>query len=73
MPNKLGKFRIDYSIHGAAVVATSERLTVNCLADGEIDHEIERLKKELDACGREMKRQARAHRDNVFLGRAEAD
>ncbi len=71
MTGKLGKFRVEYSMHGAAVIATADRLTCNCLAEGEIDAAIQSVKDDLDACAREMKRQARRYRDSAFLERAD--
>jgi hypothetical protein len=60
-----GKFKIEYGIHGAAVVAPTERLTVNCLGDGEIDHAIDRLVADLEQCRREMKLRAIKEKDAV--------
>ena len=69
MIGKLDLFRIECGIHGAAIIANTDRLTSNCLADGEIDWHIEALKADLDACGREMKRRAKKERDALFLQR----
>lgn len=61
-----GKFEIDYTIHGAAVVAPMKRLTVNCLGDGEIDYAIDALIANLEKCRREMKRRAVEEKDAIF-------
>ncbi|HEX9587767.1 MAG TPA: hypothetical protein VGA15_08480 [Bradyrhizobium sp.] len=42
-------------IHGARVVAVKEPLTPGCCDDGEIDANIELLKKDLDAVAVRMK------------------
>lgn len=62
-----GKFEIEYGIHGAAVVTKVERLTVNCLADGEIDFAVDALIADLERCRREMKRCAIKEKDAIFV------
>ena len=52
----LDKFHVEHGVHGARVMARSQQLTGNCIADGEIDTAIQMLKDDLDACAREMKR-----------------
>ena len=61
-----GKFEIEYGIHGASVVAKADRLTVNCLADGEIDFAVDALIADLERCRREMKRRAIKEKDAIF-------
>lgn len=61
-----GKFEIEYGIHGAAVAASVKRLTVNCLADGEIDFAIDSLVADLERCRSEMKRKAIKEKDAIF-------
>ena len=56
MTGILGKFYVEHSIHGARVMAGSNQLTADCLADDEIDAAVQMLKDDLDACANEMKR-----------------
>ncbi len=68
MTGILDKFYVEHGIHGARVMAHSQQLTGNCIADGEIDSTIEMLKGDLDACAREMKRLVKANRGSLFEG-----
>ena len=56
MPGILDKLHVEHGFHGARVIARSLELTSYCIEDREIDTAIERLKCDLDACGKEMKR-----------------
>jgi hypothetical protein len=56
MTGILDKFYVEHGIQGVRVMAHSNQLTSNCLADGEIDMAIQMLKDDLDACAKEMKR-----------------
>ena len=69
MIGKLDKFYIEHGMHGARVMAASDQLTNNCIADGEIDTAIQMLKDDLDACAVEMKRRVKAERNDLFKGR----
>ena len=60
------KFEIKYGIHGGSIVAKTNRLTVNCLADGEIDFAVDALIADLEKCRREMKRSAIKKKDAIF-------
>ena len=55
-------YRIEYDIHGATLWVGEERLTSACMGDGEVDHEIAMLKKDLDAMAKKMKTKIRAER-----------
>ena len=69
MSGILNKFHVEHSIHGAKVLARSQDLTPGCISDAEIDNNIEMLKDDLDACGREMKRLVRLNRSgSLFEG-----
>lgn len=67
MNGKLGKFYVEHGIHGARVMVQSHQLTAGCIADGEIDANIQALKDDLDACAREMKEKVAAERRSMFL------
>ncbi len=67
MTGKLDKFYIEHGIHGVRVMARSHQLTVGCIADGEIDSNIQLLKDDLDACAREMKRVIKRDRRALFV------
>jgi hypothetical protein len=67
MTGKLGKFYVEYGIHGGRVMTTSHSLTAGCLHNDEIDSAIQLLKDDLDACAREMKKQAIRKRDAFLL------
>jgi hypothetical protein len=56
MTGILDKLHVEHGVHGARVMARSLELTSYCLEDREIDLAIKRLKSDLDACGKEMKR-----------------
>ena len=56
MPGILDKLHVEHGFHGARVMARSLELTSFCIEDREIDTAIKRLKCDLDACGKEMKR-----------------
>ena len=56
MTGILDKFHVEHGIYGAKVLARSNQLTGDCLADADVDAAIQMLKDDLDACGREMKR-----------------
>ncbi|HEX8485177.1 hypothetical protein [Sphingomonas sp.] len=66
MSGKLDTFYIEHGIHGARVMTRSHQLTAGCIADGEIDANIQALKDDLDACAREMKRTVAAERRSLF-------
>lgn len=48
-------------------MARSHQLTAGCIADGEIDTNIQLLKDDLDACAREMKRVVKRDRRALFV------
>jgi hypothetical protein len=52
---KSDQLYVECGLHGARIMSTRLNLTPKCL-DGEIDANIQRLKDDLDACAREMKR-----------------
>ena len=56
MTGILDKLHVEHGFHGARVIARSLELTSYCIEDREIDTAIKRLKCDLDACGKEMKR-----------------
>ncbi len=56
MPGILDKLHVEHGFHGARVIARSLELTSYCIEDREIDTAIKKLKCDLDACGKEMKR-----------------
>ncbi|HZB69221.1 MAG TPA: hypothetical protein VE403_02550 [Sphingomicrobium sp.] len=69
MTGILDIFHVEYGIHGAKVVARSNQLTGNCLAEAEIETAIQMLKNDLDACAREMKRLVEVNsRGSLFEG-----
>ena len=69
MTGILDKFHVEHGLHGARVMARSQQLTGNCIADGEIDTAIEMLKDDLDACAKEMKRIVKVSRvGSLFEG-----
>ena len=61
-----GKFEIKYCIHGGSIFAKANRLTDNCLADGEIDSAVDALIAELEKCRRKMKQSAIKEKDAIF-------
>ena len=56
MTGILDKLHVEHGVHGARVMARSLELTSYCIEDREVDSAIKRLKGDLDACGKEMKR-----------------
>lgn len=69
MTGILGKFYVEHGVHGARVIARSDRLTADCNSDNAIDTNIQMLKDDLDACAREMKRLvALEQRGSLFAG-----
>ena len=69
MTGILGKFQVEYNVHGARVMARSQQLTGDCTEDGEIDAIILMLKDDLDACAKEMKRLVKVNRSgSLFEG-----
>jgi hypothetical protein len=56
MTGIIDKFRVEYGVRGAKILARSLDLTGYCVEDREIDAAVEMLKDDLDACAREMKR-----------------
>ena len=69
MTGILDKFYVEHDIHGARVMARSHNLTSGCIADGEIDTNIQMLKDDLDACAKEMKRLVKMNRSgSLFEG-----
>ena len=56
MTGILDKFQVAHGMHGARVMARSQQLTGDCVADTQIDAAIQMLKDDLDACAKEMKR-----------------
>ena len=56
MTGILDRLHVEHGVHGARVMARSLELTTYCIEDGEIDTAIKMLKRDLDACGKEMKR-----------------
>jgi hypothetical protein len=61
MTGILNKFHVEHDVHGGRVMARTHRLTASCTSDAEIDANIQMLKDDLDACGREMKRLAKVN------------
>lgn len=69
MTGILHKFYVEHGIHGTKVMARSQQLTRNCIADEEIDAAIRALKDDLDACAHEMKRRVAIERSgSMFEG-----
>jgi len=69
MTGILGKFQVEYNVHGARVMARSQQLTGDCTEGGEIDAIILMLKDDLDACAKEMKRLVKVNRSgSLFEG-----
>ncbi len=67
MTGILDKFYVEHSALGAKVMARTPQLTGH-LEDDEIDANIQMLKDDLDACGKEMKRVFRINRASLFEG-----
>ena len=67
MTGILGKFYVEHDINGARVMARSHHLTGSCIADDEIDANIQMLKDDLDACAREMKRLVKVNRSGALF------
>lgn len=55
MVKMLGTFDFEIDPNGACVTTTGQRLCSACLSDGEVDANINSLKKKLDAVGEKMK------------------
>jgi hypothetical protein len=69
MTGILDKFVVEHGLHGARVMARTNQLTGDCVADDEIDTAIQMLKDDLDACAREMKRRVALNgRGSLFEG-----
>jgi hypothetical protein len=69
MTGILDKFYVEHGINGARMMARSLQLTAGCIADAQIDANIQALKDDLDACGKEMKRRvALERRGSMFEG-----
>lgn len=68
MVGKLGKFRVEYGVHGASIHAVSNKLTPSCLSEGEIAECVDALKADLDACAREMNRRAKSEYEKFMRG-----
>ena len=69
MTGILDKFYVEHGMHGVRVMARSNELTSNFIADGEIDTAIQMLKDDLDACAKEMKRIVEVNqRGSLFEG-----
>jgi hypothetical protein len=49
------RFGFEIDICGARVVVTREPICSCCLTDGEVDHQIKRMKDELDQVAKKMK------------------
>ncbi len=68
MTGILNKFYVEHNAHGAKVMARTPQLT-GPLEDDEIDANIQMLKDDLDACGKEMKRIVEVNRrGSLFEG-----
>lgn len=67
MTGKLNKFYIEHDIHGARIMVRSHALTSGCVAEGEIDTNVQMLKDDLDACAKEMKRVVAKDRRDLFV------
>ena len=67
MTGILDKLCVEHGVHGARVVARSNHLTANCIADDEIDDAIQLLKGDLDACAKEMKRLLKVNRSGMLF------
>lgn len=70
MAKKFGKFHVECDMHGTTISATSHRLTAGCLDEAEIDWHINSLQNDLEACRREMKRNAKYGRHALVFQRA---
>ncbi|HEV2596408.1 MAG TPA: hypothetical protein VGU01_14540 [Sphingomicrobium sp.] len=68
MTGILGKFYVEYDLHGAKVTARSQQLTSSCMSEEEIETAIQMLKDDLDACANEMKRLIKLNRAPLFAG-----
>ncbi len=69
MTGILDKLYVEHGAQGARIIARSKQLSGNCIADSEIDTNIQMIKDVLDACAREMKRLvALDHRGSLFEG-----
>jgi hypothetical protein len=68
MTGILGKFYVEYDVHGAKVTSRSQQLTPPCMSEKEIETNIQMLKDDLDACEKEMKRLLKLNRGPMFAG-----
>ena len=59
MTHEAKVFGFECDTHGARLVVVREPIFPACLSDGEIDYEIDALKRNLDAVARAMKRAIR--------------
>ena len=74
MTGILNKFYVERGVHGAKIIARSNQLTADCVAEGDIEASVQLLKADLDACAREMKRRvALEQRGSLFEGWATVD
>lgn len=68
MTGILGKFFVEYDVHGAKVTTRSQQLTSPCMSEDEIETSIQMLKDDLDACEKEMKRLIKLNQGPLFAG-----
>ena len=66
-------FEYTPSIHGLTITANGEHVSSAAWSAGEIDYQIDRLKKELDALGAKMKRDAPKHHKEIVGGLGDAN
>ena len=67
MTGILNKFYVEHGVQGARVLARSHQLSAGCSSDEEVDANIQMLKDDLDACGKEMKRLLKVNRSVVIF------
>ena len=62
MASSIKKFDFTIDGHGTCFIALSERLSVACLSDGEIEYWAEALKADINRVAKRMKKAAAAQR-----------
>jgi len=67
MTGILNKFYVEHGVQGARVLARSHQLSAGCSSDEEVDANIQMLKDDLDACGKEMKRLLKVNRSGALF------
>lgn len=68
MAGTIGVFDFDIDIYGARVVIQREPLSPGCLSDNEVDYQIKRLKEDLDAVAKRMKKAIREQAKKPIFG-----